>query len=171
MPLPVKFTNTLYYQILGQYTYAGDLVLVPRTLYFFPQVDLEAERNKRSQVGRHFGIAGFALTYIAATAIKTGYGSYLENHGLWGPGITAEQFRQLADAHIAQVRSERTTATFSEHLPFPTCIQVDEISQAKTGATGTLSFYAQSDNHDFKVGFRRKKQLRDALGESGVVKV
>lgn len=170
MPLPAKFTNTHYYLITGQYTYAGDLVVIPQTLYFFPQADLEAERNKRSRVAGHFGLAGFALAYLATSLIQTGYGSYVEKHGLWRPGITAEQFRSIADEHIERVKADRTTATFSEHLPYPTRMGAKEMSQHRLGATGTLSFHGQSDVHDFKVGLRRKKQLREALWESGIVK-
>ena len=38
-------------------------------------------------------------------------------------------------------------------------------------ATGRLSFFAQSDNHDFNIGVIRKKRLRSALWESGLGKV
>jgi hypothetical protein len=110
------------------------------------------------------------LAFIAAHAIKAGYGSYVEKHGLWRPGMNAEQFRQIADEHIARVKAGRTPTTFSEHLPFPTRIDAKEMSQHRLGAMGTLSFHGQSDQHDLKVGLRRKKQLRDALWESGIVK-
>lgn len=170
MPLPAKFIHTHYYLITGQYTYAGDLVLIPQVLYFFPVADLEVERNKRAGYGGYFGAAAHGLAFIAAHAIQTGYGSYVEKHGLWRPGITAEQFRSAADEHIARVKADRTTATFTDHLPFPTRIEAKEMSQHRLGAMGTLSFHGQSDVHDLKVGLRRKKQLREALWESGIMK-
>jgi hypothetical protein len=37
--------------------------------------------------------------------------------------------------------------------------------------SGKLSFLAQSDNHDFKIGWRRGKRLRNALWEADLVKI
>jgi hypothetical protein len=50
-------------------------------------------------------------------------------------------------------------------LPLPTHVSIEEISDIKLSLTGKLSFLAQSDNHDFNIGLRRKKRLRDALWE------
>jgi hypothetical protein len=41
----------------------------------------------------------------------------------------------------------------------------------KLSLTGKLSFFAQSDNHDFNIGLRRRNRLRDALWEAGLLKL
>jgi hypothetical protein len=49
MTLPVKFGNVYYYRIAGSYIFAGDLFITRGSLYFFPEIDLEEQRNKTAQ--------------------------------------------------------------------------------------------------------------------------
>lgn len=160
MPLPAKFNNVHYYRIAGAYTFAGDLVIARDALYFFPNRDLVTENIKRG--GRHQG--------AIASAVREDFHrqhSYLVKHGLWRDGDTDEQFRRKADAHIAELRAQSKPADFSETLPIPTRITAAEVRGLKVGFMGVLSFEAQSDRQDFKVGVTRKKRLREALWEGG----
>jgi hypothetical protein len=56
-----------------------------------------------------------------------------------------------------------TTVSQDGILSRATHVSAGEISDIKLSPTGRLSFSAQSDNHDFNVGLRRKKRLGDAL--------
>jgi hypothetical protein len=84
---------------------------------------------------------------------------------LWREGISDEQFRQLADTRIAQLKEE--SKPFLGSLPTPTRIRVDEIADLKLSAFGKLSFFAQSDRQDFKVSLFQGKALREALAVAG----
>ena len=96
--------------------------------------------------------------------------SYVSHNGLWETGISDEQLKRKADAYISALK-ERKRKGFAESLPLPMRVNAEEISNLKLSLTGKLSFLAQSDNHDFNIGLRRKKRLRDALWEAGLIKL
>jgi hypothetical protein len=85
--------------------------------------------------------------------------------------MSDEQFRKSADAHIEVLKAKRREQGISELLPVPSRISANEISNMKLSLTGTLSFLAQSDNHDFNIGLRSKNRVRDALWEGGLGKI
>jgi hypothetical protein len=163
MGLPVKFNNVHYYRISGRYIFGGDLFIARRTIYFFPEVDLAEQRTKSSEYLPH----RFALIMLAIMYLVQKLGSYASRNDLWEQGISDEQLQKKADAYIEELKDERRDKVFSESLPLPTHVSIDEISDIKLSLTGKLSFLAQSDNHDFNIGLRRKKRLRDALWEGG----
>lgn len=76
-----------------------------------------------------------------------------------------------ADALNAKLKAQRKSKGFAESLPLPTRVSENELSNMKLSLTGKLSFFAQSDNHDFNIGLRRRKRLRDALWEAGLIKL
>jgi hypothetical protein len=164
MPLPAKFSGVSYYLILGEYSYLGELVIIPQTLYFFPELDLVAGRmggdfssdSSRSDAKSIFRFIGNLFR-----------GSYLERNGLWRKGISAEEFREKADAFIVDAETDGPTASFSTSLPPPTRIQADEVTEIHAGSLGGLSLTARSDRHDFLVGWMAKNKLQGALSESG----
>lgn len=80
-------------------------------------------------------------------------------------GISDEQYRGEADARIRQLKEEHQLKSFAESLPVPTHIMASEISDMRLSLTGKLSLSAQSDNHEFNVGLRRRSRLRDTLWE------
>jgi hypothetical protein len=167
MSLPVNFHNVQYYRISGRYTFAGDLFIARGVIYFFPEVDLAEQRRKRMEyVPHHFGLVVLLIMYLVQKM-----DSYVTRKELWEEGISDEQFQKRADAYIEALKVERREKGFSESLPLPTRVSAGELSGIKLSATGRLSFSAQSDNHDFKIGLRRKKRLRDALWEGGLGRV
>jgi hypothetical protein len=84
--------------------------------------------------------------------------------------MSDELFRANADAFIAWLKQQRGSQNYSQ-LPLPTRVEAQEISNPKLTRSGKLSFLAQSDNHDFKIGWRRGKRLRNALWEADLVKI
>lgn len=167
MSLPVKFHNVQYYRISGRYTFAGDLFIARGAIYFFPEVDL-AERRRKSleYVPHHFGLVVLVIVYLVQKMR-----SYASRHELLEEGMTDEQFQKRADAYIEALKEERRDKGFSASLPLPTRVGAGELSGIKLSPTGRFSFSAQSDIHDFKIGLRRKKRLREALWEGGLGKV
>jgi hypothetical protein len=167
MGLPVKFNNVHYYRISGRYIFAGDLFIARRTLYFFPEVDLAEQREKATEyLPHHFALWALAIVYLAQKV-----NSYESQNDLWKEGMSDEQFQKKANAYVEELKEERRRKDFSESLPLPTVVRVGEISDIKLSPTGRLRFLAQSDDHDFNIGLRRKRRLRDALWEGDLGRV
>ena len=165
MGLPVKLDGVHYYRIAGRYIFAGDLFIARGSIYFFPEVDLAEQRSESTRYLPH----QFALLVLLIVYLAQQLKSYASRNDLWEEGISAEKFQTKADAYIAALKEGKRKG--SETLPLPTRVKADEISNVKLGLTGKLSFLAQSDNHDFNIGLRRKKRLRDALWEAGLIKL
>lgn len=168
MPLPVKFEQVQYYLISGKYSFSGDLVITKGVLYFFPRKDLETERIK---AGSHSS-GGMLGSMVATAAHGSGKGDVkLDETELWNIQNSDEQFRQKADFFITKIQEQQKTEKFSQSLPIPIRIRVSKISNMKLSFWGTFSFKAQSDNHDFNIGWTAKKRVRDALWEGGFGKL
>ena len=166
MALPVRFRNVHYYRVAGKYVFAGDLFITRGQLYFFPEVDLEQQREKMSHVGPHeIGLILVAMTYLAQR-----FGSYYSRVRFWRDGISDEEFQKKAAVYIDDLKLTHFIHEFGA-LPLPTHVRDTEISDIKLTAFGKLSFFAQSDNHDFNIGLRRRNQLRNALWEAGLGRV
>ena len=132
--------------------------IVSRTLYFFPEVDLAEQREQSTKYAPDsFGLLVLAIVYLAQQVKSFASRNDLEE------GLSEAQFQKKADAYIEVLKAERSQKQFSEVLPLPTRVSAAEISDIKLSATGKLSFLAQSDKHDFNIGLRMKRRLRDAL--------
>lgn len=168
MGLPVKFRNVYYYRIAGKYIFAGDLFIARGALYFFPEVDLEQQRHEVTKFLPHnFAILALAIIYLAQK-FKGAYGSRVD---FWNETSRDEEFQARAMNYIDRLKNERAYAAFSETLPVPMRIVTSDISNMRLSWRGVLSFSAQSDAHDFKIGPLRKKSLRNALWEAGLGQV
>jgi len=166
MGLPVKLTGVHYYRVAGRYILAGDLIIARSTIYFFPEVDLQEQRDNATKHLPH----ELALIVLVVIYLFQHLSSY-SSRDLWEEGMSEQQFQKKADAHIAKLKAQRTSKGFAESLPLPTRVSASELSNMKLSLTGKLSFFAQSDNHDFNIGLRRRTRLRDALWEAGLLKL
>lgn len=83
----------------------------------------------------------------------------------------AELFCRRTDSYIETLKQSRRGSGFSETLPLPTRLGADEISNLTLSRSGKLSFFAQSDTHEFNIGWSRRNRVRDALWEAGLIKV
>ena len=167
--LPVKFNNVHYYRVAGKYVYAGDLFIARNNLYFFPEVDMDQQREEIAQHLPHeFGLLITAVLYVSQRV-----GGYTSHTEFWKKGMSEERFRQQAAAYIERLKAERRLRQhqFGTKLPLPLHVRTEEISGLSFTSLGRLSFSAQSDNHDFNIGVVRKKRLRNALWEAGVGRV
>jgi len=168
MGLPIRFRNVNYYRIAGKYIFAGDLFITRETIYFFPEVDLEEQRERISHQLPH----DFALLVVAVLYITQKFGgSYLSRTKFWKEGLPPEEFEKYASVYIEHLKAEKAYAAFAKTLPLPMRVSRREITDMKLSATGRLSFTAQSDRHDFRLGLLKKKRVRDALWEAGLGRV
>ena len=170
MSLPARFRNVHYYRIAGKYIFAGDLFITRGALYFFPEIDLDEQREKAREPVRHVAHEmALLVTAIVYLTQKTS-GSYFSRVDFYNEGISDEQFQEKAKAYIDKLKWERKI-TFPPTLPVPTHVGTSEISNMKLSRTGKLSFSAQSDTHDFNIGLFGKSRLRNALWEAGLGRV
>jgi len=166
MGLPVKLNGVHYYSVAGRYIFSGDLFIARNTIYFFPEVDLQEQRDDAAKHLPH----EVALIVLVVMYLLQNLRSY-SSRDLWEEGMSEEQFQKKADAHIAELKEQRKSKGFAESLPLPTRVSANELSNMKLSLTGKLSFFAQSDKHDFNIGLRRKNRLQDALWEAGLMKL
>ena len=165
MSLPIRFRNVNYYRIAGKYIFSGDLFITRETIYFFPEVDLEEQREEITREMPHkFALLVFAILYIMQKFRST----YLSRAEFWEEGLLPEEFEKQAGLHIEHLKAEKSHAAFARTLPLPTRVSKSEIADMKLSLTGRLSFTAQSDRHDFNVGLFRKKRVRNVLWEAGL---
>jgi hypothetical protein len=166
--MPTKFSNTHYYRIAGRYTFSGELYVVRGAIYFFPQADLSDQRHQASEPWSYqSGLAVEALMYLFQKISLFASGT----QDLSSKGIPDEQFRENANVRIREWKAQRQRQGFAESLPLPTYIKAEEISGMQLSLTGKLSLSAQSDNHDFNVGPRRRRRLLDVLWTVGLGRV
>ena len=169
MSLPIRFRNINYYRIAGKYIFSGDLFITRGTIYYFPEVDLDEQRKKITDMIPHHGLALLASVVLYITHK---FGSiYLSRTKFWNDRLLPEEFEKHAAHHIAHLKAEKARAAFAEALPVPLRISASEIADLKLSPTGRLSFTAQSDRHDFRIGLLKKKRLRNALWEAGLGRV
>jgi hypothetical protein len=164
MALPVRFRNVFYYRVAGKYIFAGDLFITRGNLYFFPEVDLAQQRDDIGHVLPH----ELGLIWIAVVYLVQRLGSYHSRVNFWTDRVSSEEFEKNAAAYIEDLKFQRQYHEFGKRLPIPNHVRSAEVSDIRLTSFGKLSFSAQSDNHDFNVGLRRRTQLRDALWESGL---
>lgn len=164
--LPIKFRNVHYYRVAGKYVFAGDLFIARNNLYFFPEVDMDRQREEVARGLPH----DFALLITVILWVGQRVGGYLSRTEFWKDGMSDEQFREEAAAYIERLKVERRHRQheFGTTLPLPLRVRTDEISNMRLTSLGRLSFSAQSDTHDINIGVFRKKRLQNALWEAGV---
>jgi hypothetical protein len=98
-------------------------------------------------------------------------GSYMSRNDVWEQNLSHERLQAKADAYIEKLKAKRRTKDFAETLPLPIRLRAEQISDMNLSRMGRLSFFAESDNHDFKIGIRRRRSLRDALWQAGLGRV
>lgn len=164
--LPVKFSNVHYYRVAGKYVYAGDLFIARNNLYFFPEIDMDQQREEIAQYMPH----NFALLITAVLFLSQRLGGYSSRTEFWKKHLSDEQFRSEAALYIERLRMERRIRyhEFGTVLPLPLHVRTDELSDMRLTSLGRLSFSAQSDTHDLNIGVLRKKRLQNALWQAGV---
>ena len=160
MSLPITIKSVRYYLITGQYAFSGDLVITRGAIYFFPDKDLEQERIDKA-------VKKYAQSKQPEP--RTKYLAQLRKTGFWQEGDGGMALQKRLDEHIAWLKETQPAEMFSSSLPIPSRFIRDEIKNLSLSFMGALSFEAQSDNQDFKVGFFKKKLLRDALWEGGFI--
>jgi len=167
--LPIKFNNVHYYRVAGKYVFAGDLFIARNNLYFFPEVDMERQREEIARFLPH----DFALLITVILFLGQRVGGYLSRTEFWKNGLSDEQFRKEAATYIETLKAERRLRRheFGTTLPLPLHVRTDEISDVRLTSLGRLSFFAQSDTHDINIGVFRKRRFQNALWQAGVGRV
>jgi hypothetical protein len=164
--LPLKFSNVHYYRVAGKYVFAGDLFIARNNLYFFPEIDMDRQREEIAEVLPH----KFAIVVTVILYLSQRLGGYLSRTKFWKKELSDEQFRNEAAIYIERLKAERRQRQpeFGTALPLPLHVRTDEISGMRLTSLGRLSFSAQSDTHDINIGVLRKGRLRNALWEAGI---
>jgi hypothetical protein len=179
MPLPVSFDDTAYFRK----EYRGDLIITHGVIYYFPHTNMALEKTKRHAppdavdvltafmgaagesiaLGRtlHGGIGGLWRTLRGPTINRP----HLKRSGLWVVGASSDEMQSLLDKYIASTKREPSRLVGYEYtLPKPLRFTTQEVSNMSL-RLGVLRFKTEFDDHDFTVGVRRARRLRETLRE------
>ena len=167
--LPIRFRNVHYYRVAGKYVFAGDLFIARNNLFFFPEVDMDRQRE---QVHRYLPHE-FALLVAVMLYLSQRVGGYVSHTEFWKDGLSDEQILKEAAIYIERLKAQRRLRhhEFGTILPLPLHVRTNEISDLRLTSLGRLSFSAQSDTHDINIGAFRKRRLQNALWEAGIGRV
>jgi hypothetical protein len=166
MTLPISFDNVSYFSD----EYRGDLIITPGVIYYFPHTNVALQKKETgygSPAG--LGLLGVLVDLISPflrELVATTNRPDLRDVGLWRNGESSQNLQALLDAHIAEVKKQPPELLQYEYrVPKPMRFALAEIKNLSMH--GGLRFDAAYDSHDFSIGFRRKRLLRDALREGG----
>jgi len=166
--------------------FRGDLIVTPGVLYYFPHTNVAAAKLERKArpteqlgiVSHLFGLPGiaFQLTidtlfdvsrFVWRTVRITTNQPKLREVGLWREDESGLELQQRLDAHIADIRRQSSSIVRYEYsLPKPIRFNQTDIRNLRL-SMGTLRFDTEFDRHEFRIGFRRARLLRDVLWQSG----
>jgi hypothetical protein len=168
MSLPISFDDVPYF---GN-QYRGDLIITHQVIYYFPQVDVTEERKKRGyRATDHLGLIALPFDFLGMLIKElqtTTNQPKLREIGMWKEGETSQTLQSRLDSHIAELKKQPTNlAQFANTLPKPMRFALTDIKNLSL--RGGLRFDTEYDSHDFAIGFHRKKLLRDALWEGGLI--
>jgi hypothetical protein len=150
--------------------YRGDLVITHGIIYYFPHINVALERKNRGyKATDHLGLIAIPFDLLAALIKElqtTTNKPKLRKIGLWRDGEASQDLQARLDAHIAELKKQPPQLVQYEYqLPKPMRFARADIKNLSM--RGGLRFDTEYDNHDFSIGFHRKKLLREALWEGG----
>src|SRR5262249_7848039 len=159
--------------------YGGDPIVTLGVLYFFPHTDLEKERE---QYMRAFSLGGLldvggaggrgVIHQGKVQTRKTTNRSPLLGKGSSEMGsVSLYMVQTELDARIASFRKEkRPAAEFSSAIPGPERFTPQDVKNLSLSLTGMLKVETRYDTHDFKIGLRWKRLIRDSLWQAGFLR-
>lgn len=167
--------NIFWIENVGYFkkAYLGDLIVAPRTFYYFPHTNAEAEDNKTS---RQLGIVldTFLLGYIIKAIL-------VRFSRLFDPGnsplkkinfqpnlFDAETLQKRLDDYILETKKE--SIDVSEFgLPKPLRFTDADLKKVRL-RYGKLRFESEYDEHDFSFNLFKTSSLKEALSKNGFLK-
>ena len=166
MTLPMSFDNVSYF---GD-EYRGDLIITHGVIYYFPHTNMALQKKETGYWRPSaLGLIGVLLDLISPflrELVATTNEPDLRDVGLWRDGESSQSLQARLDAHLAEMKKQPPEVLQYEYrMPKPMRFALAEIKNLSM--VGGLRFEAAYDTHDFSIGFRRKRLLRDALWEGG----
>lgn len=166
------------WKVAGEYAYKGDLIIVDKTLFYFPHTDLIDERIEKTATAVMLVLCscGVALIYrfIAPLLVDPILRRYtastkellrMTNEA----GSDSKQIRETFDAHLTKLREENPGSRRALTLPLPVRFTSAELSGISVGLLGALKFDAKYGDEQFHVGLINRGALVRALKEEGLL--
>lgn len=182
MPLPLSIDNVP----TADRSIIGDLVITNTVIYFFPHTVRSGKGSLKTTgslvelltvFGEHaasivWSWAGFGLACLIPLAKfqlqQTTNKSRLRKSGLWKAGDSSLILQMRLDAFISEsAQKHRSIEELSSSLPMPQRFSRAAVQRMRVSMAGKLKLDTRYDTHEFRVGLRRSRLLRDALWEAG----
>jgi hypothetical protein len=154
-------------------SYLGDLIIAPKTFYYFPHTNVEGEDNKTShQLGYVFD--AFFLGYIIKPVLVRfsrlfdSGNSPLKKINFQPELFDVGTLQERLDNHIIETKKE--SVDVSEFgLPKPLRFTDADLRKVRIGY-GRLRFESEYDEHDFSFNLFKTSSLKEALSKNGLLK-
>lgn len=177
MRLPISFDHVPYFRN----QFRGDLIITSGVIYYIPHTNVAAEKlEKKDRMPKKLSIAaaflgldglaqlgGVVLNVKERLSRSTINQPQLKTTGLWSELVESPQLQKHLDSYISALKQEPPSITnFEYSLPRPLRYAQGEIKNLRLGYV-SLRFDTDYDSHDFRIGLRRKRLLRQALRQGG----
>ncbi len=161
--LPISFDDVPYYRN----SFRGDLIITHGVIYYFPHANTLTQEGKREYpLTSHIGLIALPIDLIWLELRSTTNQSRLRQEGLWRDSDSSQMLQARLDAYIAERKRQPSQLVEYEYkLPKPMRFMQAAIKNLST--KGGLVFDTKYEHHDFKIGFHRKRILREALWIGG----
>ena len=139
--LPVLFSNVAY-MVFGERSYAGELIVAPGAIYYFPHTNLSPQDRQKEKIiwtGVRDLIRDFWRSELAPEQAS--------NSGDTSGGVTPsveEKIEQL----MKYIKEHRQDALLADSIPSPVKFSRDGIQKLRAG--WSLKFDANFDDHEFQ---------------------
>jgi hypothetical protein len=181
MRLPVSFDHVPYFRN----QFRGDLIIATGVIYYIPHTNVAAEKlEKKDRVPDRLHLAatflgleglaqlgGFAVNQVLNVKERLSRPTInqpqLKTTGLWSDLVESPESQKQLESYVSALKQKAPTITnFEYSLPRPLRFAQDEIKNLRLGYV-SLRFDTEFDSHDFSIGLRRKRLLRQALRQGG----
>ena len=139
---PIVIFSNVAYMVFGERSYAGELIVAPNAIYYFPHTNLSPQDRQKEKIiwtGVRDLIRDFWRTELAPGQASTSGGTSV--------GVTPsveEKIEQL----MKYIKEHRQDALLADSIPSPVKFSRDGIQKLRAG--WSLKFDANFDDHEFQ---------------------
>jgi hypothetical protein len=171
MALPICFRDVAYFKNQFQ----GDLVITPGVIYYIPRAAESGNWDEVPAVAK--ALAGGevflmdtverVVTRLQREIINAVNSRNLKQKGLWKDGQSSSELQARLDSFVSDEKASPSRENY--HLLRPLRFSKHEIKNVVV-RFGCLTFDTECDHHDFRIGLRSSRALRDALWEANFIR-
>jgi hypothetical protein len=137
--LPVIFSNAAY-MVFGERSYAGELIIAPDAIYYFPHTNLSPQDRQKEKI----------IWTGVRDLIRNFWNSELnpQQVGVSTSGSVTPSVDEKIEQLMKYIKEHRQDALLADSIPSPVKFSRDGIQKLRAG--WSLKFDANFDDHEFQ---------------------